>query len=1008
MEAARSIELTARRQPSAQAAADLAALRLIAHRPRAAARLLEDALQSHPASSSLATDLSAVYLELARLERDPYLLLKALALADRASTAASPPLEAVFNRALALEKLAPASVASAAWASYLARDQDSPWASEARRRAAALHRAMPTVLWDQNRPVLEAAAAAGDVGTASRLCRDLRQRARQYAEEELLTQWADGAGAQRSSVAAPALAKARSIGAALAAITGDLMLRDAVAAIDECSTGTRSPPRTARASLTGPSSLDRCDDLVRGHRQFGRGLSSYQDRRFTAARHLLATAEPLLQRAHSPFSRWAAFYLAVCDYQRADYTSAKQRLARLRGLPDAVRYLNLLGRVHWMDGLIAVVQGRLTESLSSYDAAASRFLATGEQENLAAVFDLLAQNYSALGDERSAWRFRLAALAKVDAFADSRRRYNILKDFAEAVAEAGAPATGLAFQDEVIAMARSLRRPDVLALALRRRAAMLASLQRLDLARKDLEEARDQLRLAADPEVRRDVQGEILTVQGEMELASQPAAAVGSLTAALSIYTETHYYLDLSKLYLERSRALGALGRRAEAEADLGAAVSSLERQSREMGTSALRSLFLDQGRRLFDEAVSFYAGQGRAAAAFDVAERARAQLLLALACRDGRPPGERSALAQGRTIGAMTAAQIAARLPPDVLLVEYAVLPSRLLAWSISDRGVRFVTVQLAETELTALVQHLVAAAESEPAEGATPSSGSSGAFPAAARRAFDLLIRPFLSDLAGRAALIVVPDKTLYRVPFAALVDRSTGEPLVGRAALGVAPSATMYLMLRERFAALSSTPLRLAAVLGNPTLASPGQPGLGDTRAAQDEAITVASLYPGARLLLGSSANRTAFLAAAADADVIHVAAHALVSDEVRESYGIVFAGEQVSQPPLRVEDLDPRHARLIFLSACRTARGFLSPSEGALSPARVVLGAGIPAVVATLWDIDDEGASRLAVLFHRRLRAGEGVLQALRGAELTLWRRGEPPAVWAAFEVLGGAI
>jgi CHAT domain-containing protein len=77
---------------------------------------------------------------------------------------------------------------------------------------------------------------------------------------------------------------------------------------------------------------------------------------------------------------------------------------------------------------------------------------------------------------------------------------------------------------------------------------------------------------------------------------------------------------------------------------------------------------------------------------------------------------------------------------------------------------------------------------------------------------------------------------------------------------------------------------------------------------------------------------------------------------------------------------------------------------------LSLARPLLAAGVPSVVSSLWDIDDSVGQRFFVTFHRfLLRSGEPLL-ALRDAQLSFLRGGDPllghPTSWAAFVCLGG--
>ena len=96
--------------------------------------------------------------------------------------------------------------------------------------------------------------------------------------------------------------------------------------------------------------------------------------------------------------------------------------------------------------------------------------------------------------------------------------------------------------------------------------------------------------------------------------------------------------------------------------------------------------------------------------------------------------------------------------------------------------------------------------------------------------------------------------------------------------------------------------------------------------------------------------------------------------------------------------------------MVLAGCRTAAGAISSTEGALSLGRPFLAAGVPSVVASLWDIDDAVSRRFFVTFHRALRVLGEPLLALQQAQISLLRDGDPsyarPASWAAFVCMGG--
>jgi CHAT domain-containing protein len=97
-------------------------------------------------------------------------------------------------------------------------------------------------------------------------------------------------------------------------------------------------------------------------------------------------------------------------------------------------------------------------------------------------------------------------------------------------------------------------------------------------------------------------------------------------------------------------------------------------------------------------------------------------------------------------------------------------------------------------------------------------------------------------------------------------------------------------------------------------------------------------------------------------------------------------------------------------VVVLAACRTAAGAVSRVEGALSLGRPFLAAGVPNVVASLWDIDDAVSRRFFVSFHRSLLEEGDPLLALRNAQIAFIHGDDTslahPASWAPFICMGG--
>ena len=190
--------------PSAEAAHAAGVASLVIADPAAAIERLEAAVAKQPGNATAWSDLAAAHYELAvRLGRASH-YPEALAAADRALKLDARLPEALFNRALALERLGFLGDARAAWTRYLAVDSGSEWAREAQRRLQALSSTEQTPEFGK----------ALDTLAPPELVARFPQQARAFAEVELLGRWAEAFRAG-DSAADDSLAKARAIGAAL-------------------------------------------------------------------------------------------------------------------------------------------------------------------------------------------------------------------------------------------------------------------------------------------------------------------------------------------------------------------------------------------------------------------------------------------------------------------------------------------------------------------------------------------------------------------------------------------------------------------------------------------------------------------------------------------------------------------------------------------------------------------------------------------------------------------------
>jgi CHAT domain-containing protein len=144
------------------------------------------------------------------------------------------------------------------------------------------------------------------------------------------------------------------------------------------------------------------------------------------------------------------------------------------------------------------------------------------------------------------------------------------------------------------------------------------------------------------------------------------------------------------------------------------------------------------------------------------------------------------------------------------------------------------------------------------------------------------------------------------------------------------------------------------------------------------------------------------------------LLHFATHAFAIPESPEQSGLIFslvdnAGNSLSgylKLSLIAELSIP--ANLIVLSACQSGDGAIFTGMSSLSLAQSFLYAGSGAVLATLWEVDDEATKEfMSVFYEQLLNEGKSAASALRAAQNKIkaiphW---QSPKHWAGFVLIG---
>lgn len=254
--------------------------------------------------------------------------------------------------------------------------------------------------------------------------------------------------------------------------------------------------------------------------------------------------------------------------------------------------------------------------------------------------------------------------------------------------------------------------------------------------------------------------------------------------------------------------------------------------------------------------------------------------------------------------------------------------------------------------------------------------------------------LISPVERLLAGHSRLLVEPDGALSLLPFGALVN-SKGEYLSEHASIAISPG---LLYLSGSRAATRVNPQTPILIIGNPT--APGWRSLPDS---DSEARRIAAKFEHSNLLLGDRATLSNVAQDLPGVQIVHFAGHSSADADAAD---LIFAGSQrAGLNVLRM--LSHRNVTLVVLASCSSAQGKSGMFDDGDSIVRGLLGSGVPAVVASLWNVDSDSTFRLMDHLYDQLLEGHSISESLAAAAQCI--RSEPrfahPFYWAAFSTFG---
>lgn len=379
----------------------------------------------------------------------------------------------------------------------------------------------------------------------------------------------------------------------------------------------------------------------------------------------------------------------------------------------------------------------------------------------------------------------------------------------------------------------------------------------------------------------------------------------------------------------------------------------------------------------------------------------------------DGRLARTERRASKHRRVDAATIDQLTANLPRGVVAVELMLLPRQLHFFVIRGGArIRHRVVNVDRRTLEARIGTFVEMLSTRDLKVGRP-----------ARQLYDLVIAPIEADLANATGVLFIPDKILWRLPFAALVDRE-GRHFIERMPIAYAPSLGAYAAMRDGRRSTTARNTSLVAI-GNPTLAAGAKSDatsfyrgvtLGPLPDAEREVDAVARLYRNPVVLKGDRATEARAKSLLGHATVIHFATHGIVDDgnAMYSRLALSTGGSRDEDGWLESWEIARMHlnADVVVLSACQTAAATVYTGEGAIGMTWSFLLAGARSAVASQWNVASASTAGLMIRFHRALRSPASPspfekAEALRAAQLALLRQPATahPFHWAAFVLVG---
>jgi CHAT domain-containing protein len=250
--------------------------------------------------------------------------------------------------------------------------------------------------------------------------------------------------------------------------------------------------------------------------------------------------------------------------------------------------------------------------------------------------------------------------------------------------------------------------------------------------------------------------------------------------------------------------------------------------------------------------------------------------------------------------------------------------------------------------------------------------------------------LMQPVISELPEGKAVIVELDRSVNNLALEALTDPS-GVYFGEKYSMVYSPGTSLEKGLRRPQPIATSSSLLL--------LDASHAPGAGYLPGMASQRDAIMRLFPQTKLVDSTKTQWTDLRNRVRTSELFHYMGHGRLDGAGTSlDYNGILS--------LRAKDFSPeffKHSQLVVLAACSTGNdlGLLDTN----SLVHAFWAAGVPAVIASHWNVDSETTSEIMIALYRHLAEGKNAAQAMSEAEREVLKSKPHPYYWAGFSLAG---